>query len=67
MDDERPMNLPLIDCCATCTHFRGWLDNARCGKYQIAIFPYTKCDTFERRPDLPVWVLVEPIKDEATS
>lgn len=62
MTTERPTNLPLVECCATCMHFRGWLDNAWCGRYSIRVFPYTKCDTFDRGLGLPLWVVVEPVE-----
>lgn len=64
MEDERPTNLPVMRCCATCEHFRGWLDNAWCARWEIKVLPYTKCDTgYERRADMPMWILVERIED----
>lgn len=61
-DEERPKNLPVVGCCATCLHFRGWLDNAWCERYHIRVLPQTRCDTFERDPRLPLWVIVEPVE-----
>ena len=64
MTNETPTNLAVVDCCATCLWFRGCLDNAWCKRYQLRILPQTKCDTFERRPDLPIWIVAEPIVRE---
>lgn len=63
MNDEKPMNLAVIDCCATCEWWRGWLDNAWCAWWYIKVAPHTKCDSFKRKPGLPMWVLVAPIED----
>jgi hypothetical protein len=55
--EERPANLAVVECCATCVHFRG----AWCGKWDIAVLPQTKCDTgYKRRVDIPMWVIVAP-------
>lgn len=61
-EQERPTNLAVVDCCATCLHFRGWADNARCERYAIRVLPQTKCDTHERDPRVPVWVIAEPVE-----
>ena len=59
MDEHKTMELPVVDCCATCVWMRGWLDNMWCGKHTIGVLPYTKCDEFVRRPTMPLWVICD--------
>lgn len=60
--NKEPMQLPVVNCCATCKWFRGWCDNAWCEKHQIGVLSFTKCDTFERTAKLPLWIVCEPVE-----
>jgi hypothetical protein len=55
--EERPTNLAVVACCATCRHMR---DGEWCNKWDIAVLSQTKCDTYERRMDIPMWIIVAP-------
>jgi len=57
IDHEQLLNLPVVNCCATCAFMRGQVDNAWCDKHLMGVLAYTKCDDFDRRAHLPVWVI----------
>jgi len=46
---EEPVLARAVNCCATCKHWQGWLDNMFCGKHKIEIKPYLICDDYKRR------------------
>lgn len=59
---HEPMHLPVVDCCASCAWVRGFADNAWCAQHFDPVLPSTKCDTFERRAHLPVWVTCRKVQ-----
>lgn len=57
-DEERRLNLSVADCCATCVRISARAGYPWCEKHAVRVLAYTKCDAFERRMTLPVWVMV---------
>ena len=64
MTAERPEHLTVMACCATCTHYRGFCDSAWCARWSIRVLPQTKCDSYERTPHIPLWIVAEPVGKE---
>jgi len=65
MSEHTPMNLPVIDCCATCAHRRGRPVHMWCGKHLIEVAAFTKCDDFTRLPAYPLWKTCDVIAGKA--
>lgn len=49
----KTVNVSVVDCCATCEHWAGWLDNMQCLHHGMDVKPCWICDSFKpvKQPD----------------